>query len=93
MREVPGVLPGEGEAMRPVSLWGAMWRSDNRLSGKTERLLWMNPKRPALFDTRREAREWIAKGFGYIKDRPDLRREPHGWKMPVPVRVRIEKEE
>ena len=39
--------------------------------------------------TRREAREWIKKHYGYISERPDLQIEPHGWKMPVPVKVRV----
>lgn len=69
-----------------------MWRSKNKLDGYREVLLWEHPKRLALFDTRREARAWITKEFGYIKEREDLKREPHGWKMPVAVRVKIEKE-
>ena len=78
---------------KPIRLWGVLWRSKNKLDGYREVLLWEHPKRLALFDTRREARDWIEKKFGYIKTRDDLRREPHGWKMPVAVRVKIEKEE
>ena len=78
--------------MKPIRLWGVMWRSKNKRDGVREHLMWIHPKRPALFDTRREVREWIKREFGYIKDRPDLRKEPHGWRMPIPVRVKIEKE-
>lgn len=42
-----------------------------------------------LFRTRSEAREWIEKEYGYLRTRPDLQAEPHGWKMPIPVRVVI----
>lgn len=45
---------------------------------------------PLLFTTRSEARRYICERYGYIKTRPDLQAEPHGWKMPVPVRVAVE---
>jgi hypothetical protein len=44
---------------------------------------------PALFLTRREAIEYARKEYGYIATRKDLRRPPHNWRMPKPVRVRI----
>lgn len=44
---------------------------------------------PLLFFTRREARAHITKECGFIKTRPDLRAEPHGWKMPRAVRVAV----
>jgi hypothetical protein len=70
------------------SLWGAKWISDCRLDGHCEHLLYENLL-PALFKTRREARAFIEKKYGYIRHRPDLRREPHGWRMPQPVRVTV----
>ena len=45
---------------------------------------------PALFKTRRECREFIEANYGFIADREDLQEEPHGWQMPLPVKVKIE---
>jgi len=44
---------------------------------------------PALFRTRRECRDYIKEKYGYIKNREDLREEPHGWRLPRPVKVEI----
>ena len=85
--------------------WGILWRSDNRLDGTRRELLGDitaphgdgHPVvRPAgvaqaalTFRTKRAAQAFIRDRYGYIAKRPDLRCEPHGWKMPVPVRVKI----
>ena len=69
-----------------VHRWGALWYSRSKLSGETQYFMW-DGMRPALFRTRREAREWIAQEYGYIAKRPDLRQEPHGWHVPSAVRV------
>lgn len=69
-------------------LWGALWRSESRLDGVIEHLL-HECGTPMLFSTRRETREWISLRFGYIRQRPDLRAEPFGWKTPTPVRVEV----
>lgn len=68
-----------------------MWRSDNRLDGKRTHLLthWKTSALPALFLTRKEARQFIESEYGYLRERHDLKAEPHGWKMPLPVRVRV----
>ena len=68
--------------------WGALWRSENELDGR-ERYIMCESECPVLFRTRAQARKWILENFGYIATRPDLRREPHGWRMPVPVRVAV----
>ena len=74
------------EHLGPVR-WGVMWRSDS-LSGRSRHLMY--EKRIAvMFVTRREAREWIKKNYGYISESKVLKRVPHGWKMPVPVKVRV----
>ena len=73
---------------RRVHRWAVEWRSDNRLDGRTRHFMWDGVV-PFLFRTRREAREHITERYGYIKDRPDLRREPCGWKMPRPVRILV----
>ena len=44
---------------------------------------------PALFLTRKAAREDIEKIYGYIRRRPDLRRPPHNWRMPRAIRVTV----
>ncbi len=44
---------------------------------------------PVLFRTRAEARAYINEKYGYIRDREDLRRPPHSWRVPVAVRVRV----
>ncbi len=70
-----------------MSLWGAQWRSENRLDGKREHLINTVDCLPALFRTRAETRAFIEKRYAYIAKRPDLRAEPHGWKMPRAVKV------
>jgi hypothetical protein len=74
-----------------VQRWGALWHSRNRLDGVSEHLLWTegDSALPALFRTRREVRAWIRARYGYIATRPDLRREPHGWRVPRPVQVAV----
>ena len=71
-----------------MSLWAGKWRSNNFLDGKREHILYENCL-PRLFKTRREARAYISEKYGYIATRKDLRTEPHGWRVPVAVRVVI----
>ena len=71
------------------NLWVAKWRSNNKLDGKKEHIIYENLY-PALFRTRRECREFIEKKYGYIRERLDLQLEPHGWMMPVPAKAKIE---
>lgn len=69
--------------IKPWERWSVIWRSDCALDdGPREYLVGEGGELP-LFRTRREAR------YGYIRTRPDLHAEPHGWKMPIPVRVTI----
>jgi hypothetical protein len=70
--------------------WGAEWYSKNALDGE-RRYLMCDPDSglPVVFRTRREARAWIDVEVGYIRVRPDLREEPHGWRLPKAVRVGI----
>ncbi len=73
-----------------MSLWAAKWRSENQLDGRTERLiLWHRGTPLAPFRTRAECRAWIKAHYGYIAEREDLRREPHGWRLPIAVRVSV----
>lgn len=66
--------------------WGVLWRTKTKSHGVTEELL-CNNGIPILFRTREQAREWIDALYGYIRHRHDLRKQPHGWRMPRPVRV------
>ena len=76
------------DSLHAVVRWGAMWHSECRREGVTEHLCFENCL-PVLFVTRRACREWIYSRYGYIKTRKDLRDEPHGWRMPRPVRATI----
>ena len=73
---------------QPVVRWGALWHSENKLDGIKEYLCFENCL-PVLFVTRRQCRDWITTKYGYIKKREDLQKEPHGWRMPRPIRVMI----
>jgi hypothetical protein len=74
-----------------VFRWGVMWYSKNEMDGVRKHLMYTSQDYytniPLLFRTRREARKHITEKWGYIKDRKDLRVEPHGWRMPRAVKV------
>lgn len=74
---------------RMTALWGLQWYSRNRIDGVTRHLLWDGPAQPLLYSTRREARADALKRWGFIRGRSDLRAEPHGWRLPRPVRVEV----
>ena len=73
--------------------WVAMWRSKGSVSGEDRHLICdtdnQNYGVPVLFRTKTAAAEWIREHYSYIATRQDLRSEPHGWRMPIPVRVDI----
>lgn len=71
-----------------MNIWGVKWRSDNSLDGKRSFLIYEQGL-PLMFKTRQEARLYISARYGYIKYRQDLRQEPHGWKLPVPTKIKI----
>jgi hypothetical protein len=68
--------------------WGAEWHSKNSLDGESRHVMYERGM-PVVFGTREEARHWIREKFGYIRHREDLRKEPHGWRLPKPVRIEI----
>ena len=79
--------------------WAIKWRSKD---GEPEHLMGKGHQTPQscfdgyttmVFKTRRSAREYINDHYGYIRERPDLQREPFGWLMPVPVAVHVEVKE
>jgi hypothetical protein len=72
---------------RTFNGWALLWRSDSALSGRHEYL--MCSRNTGVFKTRGAARAYAKKKYGYIAERPDLQQEPHGWKMPRVVKVRM----
>ena len=70
--------------------WGVEWHSRNRLDGVSRYLLWKCPGQPLFFETRQECRAYIQETYSHIRHRPDLRAEPHGYRMPQAVRVVVE---
>lgn len=73
--------------------WAALWTSRNLLDGETRHFLRDGGGLPELFKTRKDCRAWIRLHYGYIASRPDLRTEPHGWRVPRAVRVHVTIEE
>ena len=69
--------------------WAALWRSKNILDGENKHVMFATGGQPMLFNTRKDAAAWIKETYGYIAHRSDLRGEPHGWRVPKPVRVKI----
>jgi hypothetical protein len=72
-----------------MNLWAAQWHSRTRMDGELKHFLYEDGI-PVLFKTRREAREYINQRYGYIRDRIDLRQEPHGWRIPTALKVTLE---
>jgi hypothetical protein len=69
--------------------WAVLHRSSCRLDGLRTWFEGMIPGEARLFKTRELARKYIKDTHGYIAHRPDLRGKPHGWRMPIAVRVEI----
>ena len=77
---------------RKSECWAILCRSINQLDGDRS---WFDGEvngttRTQLFPTRREALAFIKHHWSYVRHRSDLRREPHGWRMPKPVKVMVE---
>ena len=70
-----------------MSIWAGEWHSKNYLD-ECRHLLYENCL-PVLFRTRQECRDYINRGYGYIRDRKDLRDEPHGWRIPRAIKVNV----
>jgi len=67
-------------------MWGIKWISDCKLDGHTEYITG-NTMGWDVFRTRAEARAFREKRYGYLRNRPDLKAEPFGWKMPQVIKV------
>ena len=68
--------------------WGVEWHEKNRVDGENRTIMWEDCK-PLMFPTRQLARDYIARKYGYIRHRDDLRQEPYGWRMPQAVRIKV----
>ena len=79
-------------AVKRIIRWGLVWQSNNKRDGKLEHIICAGLT-PALFCTRQDARNYRESRYGYFRDRPYLRDEPYGWRMPKVVRLRISLEE
>lgn len=70
------------------SRWAAKWVAVNK-RGRDRHFLRGSDCNVLLFHTRRQAREFIKEAYGYIAQREDLKAEPHGWRMPQAVKVKV----
>ena len=68
--------------------WGAEWNSVCKRDGETRYIIFEGGM-PLVFGTRAQARHWVKEKYGYIRYRPALQEEPHGWRVPRVVRIRI----
>jgi hypothetical protein len=87
--------------MTQRTAWTIKHASDNKLDGYRESfegVFRVGEERPprhmaghttALFVTRQEARDYLAKHYRYLRKRPDLQAEPHGWRIPQVVKVTV----
>ena len=71
-----------------MAVWGILWRRKNKDDGIRDHLIYED-RIPKLFVTRTAAKAFIDEKYGYLRNRPDLRAEPFGYRMPKPVRVAI----
>ena len=72
---------------KTIHRWGVLWTSTSKRDPSTH-LIFENCLFK-LFNTRRQARLWTNNRYGYIRNREDLRAEPHCWHMPQAVRVTV----
>lgn len=73
--------------------WGLIWQSKNKLDGVNCHPVVDEYHGKPFHFTRRAAMEFREKHYGYLRDRRDLKSEPHGWKMPRVARIKITYEE
>lgn len=76
---------------RPIrtKAWGVLFGDHLEGSARFERPAILGACNAMLFSTRREARAFIDREWGYIRTRRDLRSPPHNWRMPRAVRVQM----
>jgi hypothetical protein len=83
----------EGGVAHKGYAWAVKWRQKGGIDGDRSYLMGSFNIGAMLFQTRSEARQYIKENWSYIRDRKDLRTYPHGWRMPVPVKVSIDIQE
>jgi len=69
-------------------IWGVLWIQKGSIDGDCESLVYKDCK-PVMFSTKRECKKFIDETYKFITARKDLRRYPHGWRLPKPVKLRI----
>ena len=83
-----------------TTAWAILWRNHaqtdgspvfmgRHFSGASKCPDYLSGYAKLAFGTRAQARAFIAEKFSYIRSRPDIQRPPHGWKMPVAVKVNV----
>jgi hypothetical protein len=75
--------------MDQIECWAVMWQDGNGSDNYLVRWPGDSGVVVKLFKYRKLAKQWIDSEFGFIRKREDLRRPPHCWRMPKPVKVRI----
>jgi hypothetical protein len=81
--------------VKAIRAWTILHRSRNQLDGF---MSWYegdctHASGIKLFQNRELTRKYIKERYGYIAERIDLKKEPYGWRMPVPVRILVNIEE
>ena len=74
--------------IKPWVKWGVIGRTSTKsIDGSRE---WISGEagKPFLFNTRKEAREFIERNYAYFFERKDLLNI--GWKVPVARKLRID---
>lgn len=75
--------------VKSATCWALKWYSKNRVDGEQEHIIYEG-RLPALFRTRREALDFREnRCYGYFRTRKDLLNEPHGWRVPTCIRVKV----
>ena len=70
-------------------MWAAEWYSNSKKEGEKRHLIYYDGI-VLLFKSKKKCQDYIKERWGYIATRKDLRSEPHGWRMPQPVRVTVQ---
>lgn len=66
------------------SRWCLVW-----FSKEGEHHFMFDNCKPLLFQTRKEARNYANEVYGYIRQREDLKRAPHFWRIPIAMKTNI----
>ena len=78
--------------MSDLRAWAVEGRASSKAGGERQFPTWDQHDRFRVFETRRDCRAYIEERWGYLRERPDLRAGPFGWRMPRAVRVTVQRE-